>query len=264
MRNSLVQTLSNLLTAATTAPASVKPPTIEDHTIIGMLGQGGMGTVYLAEDTKLERRVAVKVLRPEIAASAEAHERFLREARAMAKVRHPGVVGIHAFGEADGQIFLIMQYVDGETLGDRIKRQGKLSVEEAGIASLSSRKKVPSPKEVPRPRRTAARRVGFALVPGAFDMFAGSVWRGYFTMTAFVLAAIVAMTIMVLPGFRFSPSLMNHSYMLVPPTGMPSRFELFDIYPFVKTFFATVGVLGLLALVLHALRLPKILRGDAA
>ena len=92
-------------------------------------------------------------------------------------------------------------------------------------------------------------------------------------MTAFALPVVVAITIITVYessmgeglGYWTSdvywPQLVN--VLPFPPNGLPSRLELFDIYPFVKTFFATVGVLGLLALVLHALRLPKILRGDA-
>ena len=120
VRSSLIQTLSGIFSGGTTVPV---PPSIADHRIVRLLGQGGMGSVYLAEDTTLERRVAVKVLRPEIAADGEARKRFLREARSMAKVEHQGIVSVYSFGEADDQVYLVMQYIDGIDLQKAIKRK---------------------------------------------------------------------------------------------------------------------------------------------
>jgi tetratricopeptide (TPR) repeat protein len=85
------------------------------------LGTGGMGTVFLARDVTLERAVAIKILRPEMA-TAIAGERFLREARILAKLSHPNVVPIHDAGEADGLAYYVMDCVQGETLDERIKR----------------------------------------------------------------------------------------------------------------------------------------------
>jgi len=85
------------------------------------LGTGGMGTVFLARDVTLERAVAIKILRPEMA-TALAGERFLREARILAKLSHPNVVPIHDAGEADGLSYYVMDCVQGETLDKRIRR----------------------------------------------------------------------------------------------------------------------------------------------
>ncbi len=93
------------------------------------LGAGGMGTVYLARDTTLERSVAVKILRPELA-TATAAERFLREARILANLNHPNVVPVHSAGEEDGLFYYVMEYVQGETLAERLTR-GPLSEEAA-------------------------------------------------------------------------------------------------------------------------------------
>ena len=90
-----------------------------------------MGTVYLAEDELLGRRVAVKLLSPRFAGAPEAHARFLREARALAAVEHPRIVRIYSFGEAEGSPYIVMEYVEGESLGDRMQRVGKLPVGDA-------------------------------------------------------------------------------------------------------------------------------------
>ena len=89
------------------------------------LGAGGMGIVFEAHDTRLERKVAVKVLRPESATAVAAH-RFLREARLLARVKHPNVVQIHQAGESDGLYWFVMDLVQGETLAARLGR-GPLS-----------------------------------------------------------------------------------------------------------------------------------------
>lgn len=97
-----------------------------DYEVERELGGGGMGVVYLARDTTLERPVAVKVLRPEMA-TAEAAERFLREARLLARLSHPNIVPVHQAGEAGGLFYYIMDYMDGATLADRLKRGGALA-----------------------------------------------------------------------------------------------------------------------------------------
>jgi len=93
------------------------------YRILRPLGAGGMGEVYLAEDEKLARRVALKFLPRVDAADPERRERLKREARALASLSHPGIAGIHALEEHDGRLFLVMEYVDGETLGDRVARR---------------------------------------------------------------------------------------------------------------------------------------------
>src|SRR6476646_2405358 len=90
------------------------------------LGRGGMGIVYLARDVHLERDVAIKVLPSHLALTAEARERFLREARTAAGLSHPHIVPIHRVGEAGGFVFFVMTYVEGEALGERVRTRGPL------------------------------------------------------------------------------------------------------------------------------------------
>jgi serine/threonine-protein kinase len=90
--------------------------TIGPFRILKRLGAGGMGEVYLAEDTRLGRKVALKVLAPALVADSQSRIRFLREARLASVLDHPNICTIHEVGEADGQYFISMQYVEGETL----------------------------------------------------------------------------------------------------------------------------------------------------
>ena len=85
------------------------------------VGAGGMGEVYAAHDPRLDRRVAIKVLRP-TSRAADAATRLVREAQALAKLAHPNVVAVYEVGEADGRVFLAMQFVEGETLGEHLAR----------------------------------------------------------------------------------------------------------------------------------------------
>jgi len=94
------------------------------------IGRGGMATVFLAEDLKHHRQVAVKVLHPELAASVGT-DRFLREIEAVAGLTHPHVLPLHDSGEANGLLFYIMPYVEGESLRQRLNREKQLPVEEA-------------------------------------------------------------------------------------------------------------------------------------
>ena len=94
------------------------------------LGRGGMATVYLARDRKHDRPVALKVLRPELAAVLGA-ERFLREIRLTARLQHPHILTLIDSGEADGLVYYAMPFVDGESLRDRLERAGPLALEEA-------------------------------------------------------------------------------------------------------------------------------------
>jgi serine/threonine protein kinase len=100
------------------------------YSILRMIGQGGMATVYLAEDVRHERRVALKVLRPELAAVVGA-ERFLAEIKTTANLQHPHILPLHDSGEAGGSVFYVMPYVEGETLRDRLDREHQLPVEDA-------------------------------------------------------------------------------------------------------------------------------------
>jgi Tol biopolymer transport system component len=94
------------------------------YRILELLGKGGMGEVYLAEDTRLGRRVAVKVLAGELALDADRRERFEREARAVAALSHPNIVTIHSVEEANGVPFLTLELVDGRTLDSNIPPGG--------------------------------------------------------------------------------------------------------------------------------------------
>ncbi len=98
------------------------------------IGLGGMAVVYLATDLKHGRSVALKVLRPEISAAVGA-ERFVREIRISAGLTHPHIVPVHDSGEVEGILYYVMPFVEGETLRDRLDREGRLPIEEAvGIA----------------------------------------------------------------------------------------------------------------------------------
>ena len=93
------------------------------------LGAGGMATVYLAEDLKHHRMVAVKVLRPELAA-ALGPERFVREIEIAAQLTHPHILTLHDSGDADGFLYYVMPYIEGESLRERLDRKGKLTLED--------------------------------------------------------------------------------------------------------------------------------------
>ena len=94
------------------------------------IGEGGTATVYLADDLKHERKVALKVLKPELAAVVGA-ERFLAEIKTTANLQHPHILPLHDSGEADGLLFYVMPLVEGESLRERIDRDKQLPVDEA-------------------------------------------------------------------------------------------------------------------------------------
>jgi len=102
------------------------------YTLEGEIGRGGMGVVFNARDERLKRRVAVKVLPPELAFREEIRLRFVREAETAARLSHPHIVPIHSVGEGpDGLVYFVMAYVDGESLGAKLKRRGRLPPDEA-------------------------------------------------------------------------------------------------------------------------------------
>src|SRR3712207_4080068 len=95
------------------------------------IGSGGMSSVYRATDSVLERHVAVKLMHREIARESDQLERFRREARAVAQLSHPHIVGVIDAGEDAGHPYIVFEYVEGETLKDRIRRMGRLPMDEA-------------------------------------------------------------------------------------------------------------------------------------
>ena len=102
------------------------------YTLEGEIGRGGMGVVFNARDERLKRQVAVKVLPPELAFREEIRLRFLREAETAARLSHPHIVPIHSVGEGrDGLVYFVMAYVDGESLGAKLKRRGRLPPDES-------------------------------------------------------------------------------------------------------------------------------------
>ncbi len=100
------------------------------------LGRGGMATVYLARDVKHARQVAIKVLHPDLAAFIGA-ERFVREIEIAARLAHPHILPLFDSGEADGFLYYVMPYVDGESLHDRLQRTGPLPLAE--VVRLTNR-----------------------------------------------------------------------------------------------------------------------------
>ncbi|HKQ06683.1 MAG TPA: UvrD-helicase domain-containing protein [Blastocatellia bacterium] len=111
------------MSAQSKAEAIAAGTTIAHYRILEPLGQGGMGAVYKALDEKLNREVALKVLPAEYVAHDERRRRFLQEARAASRLNHPHILTVYEIGEADGIPFMVMEYIEGETLRDRIKSQ---------------------------------------------------------------------------------------------------------------------------------------------
>ncbi len=101
------------------------------YRVLRRLGAGGMADVYLAEDSTLGRRVAVKVLLQRYAGDGQFVERFRREAQAAARINHPNIVNIYDWGPVDGTYYIVMEYVEGETLKDHIRREGRYAPGEA-------------------------------------------------------------------------------------------------------------------------------------
>jgi len=101
------------------------------YRVLEVIGSGGMGIVYRAEDEQLKRLVALKTLRPVLAADPVARQRFLREARATAAVEHDHVVGVYQVGEDRGVPYIAMQFLEGETLDERLRREVRLPAAEA-------------------------------------------------------------------------------------------------------------------------------------
>jgi len=100
------------------------------YEILAPIGKGGMGEVYKANDTRLDRTVAIKVLLEHLAESPERKERFEREAKAISQLNHPNICTLYDVGEQDGIDYLVMEYIEGETLAERLKK-GALPLDKA-------------------------------------------------------------------------------------------------------------------------------------
>src|SRR5262245_42554089 len=113
---------------------------IGSYQLMSRLGAGGMGEVYLAHDMKLDRRVALKVLSPELAADRDRLRRFHQEARAASSLNHPHIVVVHDFGELDGRPYMVTEFIDGETLRHRLQK-GRLPIRDVvdiGVQTASA------------------------------------------------------------------------------------------------------------------------------
>ena len=134
-------TIGSAPTIASTPPPP-HPGLTHGHLLAGRflldrrLGEGGMGAVWLARDEKLGELVAVKVIRDALIADPQAIERFKREISAARRVHHPNVVRLHDLGEENGMLFLSMEYVDGESVAERIRRRGPLPFNEVRDLAL--------------------------------------------------------------------------------------------------------------------------------
>jgi serine/threonine-protein kinase len=109
---------------------SLKAALADRYAIEREIGSGGMATVYLARDVKHERQVAVKVLRPELAA-ALGPERFLQEIKIAANLHHPHILPLYDSGDAQGFLYYVMPYVEGESLRERLTREKQLAIDDA-------------------------------------------------------------------------------------------------------------------------------------
>src|SRR5829696_5905822 len=105
---------------------AVRAAVAGQYTVDRLIGQGGMGAVYLGRDKTLDRPVAIKVIKPDVAASDLTRDRFLQEARSVAKLRHPNIVSVYSAGESNGLLYFAMELVEGQSLREVMEKQGGL------------------------------------------------------------------------------------------------------------------------------------------
>ena len=103
--------------------------------LLQKIGEGGMGVVYKARDSRLDRLVAIKVLPESRAVDADRRARFIHEAKASSALNHPNIVTIHEVGEQDGRTFMVMEFVDGKPLNEMIPRKGMKLTEALRVAA---------------------------------------------------------------------------------------------------------------------------------
>src|SRR5919197_2487464 len=104
--------------------------TLSHYRIVAKLGAGGMGEVYLAEDTRLDRKVALKLLPAEFTQDADRVRRFRQEAKAASALNHPNIITIYEIGQVDGSYYIVTEFIDGQTLRQRM-RAARLKISEA-------------------------------------------------------------------------------------------------------------------------------------
>ncbi|MES2792307.1 MAG: serine/threonine-protein kinase [Planctomycetota bacterium] len=131
LRERVPQPSDNEFTAGTTPPTAIPQEGLANYELLGVLGRGGMGIVYLARHRQLNRRVALKVLSPHLLATPEAHYRFQREIQLLGRLNHPGIVMATDAGTVASGAYLVMELIDGADLSRVVREKGPLSVGEA-------------------------------------------------------------------------------------------------------------------------------------
>jgi len=154
------------------------------YEIVAPLGAGGMGEVYRARDTRLDRIVAVKVLPSDLAADPEFRERFEREARLISSLSHPNVCPLFDVGNQDGVEYLVMEYLDGETLAARIEK-GPVPLDQALAIAIESRNEI-YVQGFPK----AASRTQISTAGGLFSRWRRDGTELFFTSTAGEMMAV--------------------------------------------------------------------------